>query len=725
MLLVVAMLPSCARNPETSSYEKAAQASHQRMIQELDQVEHSVNEENLYLGDGRLKETQKKVNELSPEASPEVRGTALGYLGWYQLCYGLESEAIASLEQARSFFARRPGERRHPELEVIEGTLTLAYIRLAETQNCCAQPNPDSCIFPVRGGGIHDRKEGAEKAFELLRQSISSRSPGEWVQYEEKWLINIALTILGRSTDEIPGAWRLPDPYINPEPSGFPEFENIAEKAGVNTFGLSGGAVADDFDGDGFIDLIVSQWDPAQGMKYFRGKGDNTFEEVTSHSNLESMRGGLNIKQGDFDNDGDLDLYVMRGAWMGRFGDHPNSLLRNNGVNGEGFVTFTDVTFAVGLGEPFYPSQSGDWTDFDLDGDLDLFVAGESKDDLVPCQLFRNDGTGEEGIPRFVDVAEEAGVQTFRYVKGAVWGDYDGDRFPDLFLSCLNNENVLWRNRGDGTFEDVTSSTGTAQPERSFPTWFWDYNNDGLLDLFVSDYSGLGAKTFLQAWGAPIRDPSLCRLYRNDGNGKFQRAEVAAGLVMPMNPMGCNFGDLTNDGYPDIYLGTGDTGVSAIVPNLLITNENGRFADRTVESRLGHLQKGHAISFADFDRDGDLDIFAQMGGAFRCDPYYDALFENPGRKGNHWLSIRLKGRDSNRFGVGSRVRVVVMENDEERSLYQWMNSGSSFGANPLELHFGLGKAREIERVEVFWPASGKTQVVRSVLTNERIVIEEE
>ncbi len=708
-----------------SAYEVAAQASHQRMLAELDGIEERVHSENAYLSSSDIDDTRKKLASLPTDAPLETQGAVLGYLGYFYLCYGMNREAIETLEKARSLHSNDTDLSKNPQLRRIEGSLILAYLRMAENENCCASANSESCIFPIRNEAIHTKTKGAENALELLKRSIVTREPGEQVQYKEKWLANLTLLLLGRSQEEFPESWRMTFGNREENSSEFPEFKNVAPSAGIDTFGLSGGAIADDFDGDGIFDLIVSRWEPDQGMKSYRGNGDGTFEDVTEDSNLGDFRGGLNLKQVDFDNDGDLDIYVMRGAWLGESGRHPNSLLRNNGVGPEGVVSFTDVTFAIGLGDEHHPSQTSDWADFDLDGDLDLFVGNESNAEESPCQLFRNDGLNENGIPRFTNITAEAGLTTFGIVKGAVWGDYDGDRYPDLFLSCINARNQFWKNLGDGTFADLTVQTGTAEPIRSFPTWFWDYNNDGLLDLFVSDYSGTGDKIFLNSLGIFPRDSEICRLFQNDGRGGFLRVERAVGLDVPMLPMGSNFGDLMNDGYPDMYLGTGNPDISSIVPNLLLSNEKGKFVDRTFESRLGHLQKGHAVSMADFDRDGDLDIFEQMGGAFRCDPFYDALFENPGGTGHQWLSVKLKGTKSNSHGVGARVRVVVSEGGVERSMYQWMNSGGSFGANPLELHFGLATIDSLERVEVFWPTTGKTQTVEGLVPDTRILIEEE
>lgn len=714
-------LPLCIASPEITAGDRDPDSSHERMIRELNRVARESSRNNPFLGIGPLLEARKTVEQLPANTDPLRRAHFLSVLGWEYLRHGDVDRAIETLERAISIVE----ETGFTGVTEAHRSLILAYFRLAENENCCARNTPESCIFPLEGRGVHQQRRGGERTLELIREVAPQLPPDTWLALELRWLANLAQMTLGQPLGELPEEWSLPEEAILPDDSNpFPRFRNVSAASGVNTYGLAGGAVTDDFDNDGDFDLVVSEWDPEKGMRYFENRGNMTFENRTAGSDLGRLLGGLNIKQADFDNDGDLDLFVFRGGWMRQYGRHPNSLLRNDGRIDGGGVRFTDVTFDVGLAQVHYPTQTGDWADFDLDGDLDLFIGNESGPGFeFPSQLFRNDGVGTERY--FVDVSREAGVETFRYVKGVTWGDYDGDRYPDLYLSCLGNPNVLYRNLGDGRFADVTESTGTAEPVRSFPTWFWDFDNDGNLDLFVSDYRGTADQVFRHARGMTRENPSLSRLYRNIGGGKFSRVEKETGLDMPMLPMGSNFGDLTNDGFPDLYLGTGDPDFSTIVPNLLISNENGTFHDRTVASRLGHLQKGHAVSFADFDRDGDLDIFEQMGGAYRVDPFYDALFENPGTKAP-WISIALRGKSSNRFGVGCRVRVIATTPDgEKRSTYQWMNSGGSFGANPLELHFGLGDATGVESVEVYWPMTNRVQVIEPVAMNQRMVIVEE
>ncbi|MDF1755065.1 MAG: CRTAC1 family protein [Verrucomicrobiales bacterium] len=712
----------------SDAYDRASKASHLRMKNELAELNRRMNGQNHYLGDADVIRGRKMLSQLPFTVPSGVRARVLSELGWAELRYGLEEEAIENLDLSTRMFRLTREGAESEYLKTTVGTLGLSYLRLAESRNCCAKPSPESCIFPLRGRAIHDDTTGSEKALKIFSSMALDPSFKEGARDEAAWLANIALMTLGRNLDELPAAIRLPELVTESEPEGMPEFLNIAPRAGVDTFGLSGGAVMDDFDGDGFFDLLVSEWDAGKSAKFFKNLGDGTFRDLSSAAGLEHSLGGLNMKQVDFDNDGDLDAYILRGAWLDKSGHHPNSLLRNDGVDPEsGAVKFVDVTFAVGLGESHYPTQTCSWADFDLDGDLDLFVGNETFGGVrAPCQLFRNDGPDQEGVHRFTDIAKSAGVETFGYVKGVIWGDYDNDRYPDLYLSCINEPNFMYRNRGDGAFENVTDKLNVSKPERSFPAWFWDYNNDGLLDIFVSSYDGIPAELFHFYRGMKIPLERQARLYRNDGRGGFQNLADSVGLNMPMLPMGSNFGDLMNDGFPDIYLGTGKPSYATIVPNILIANEKGRFTDRTRSSRMGHLQKGHAVSFGDFDRDGDLDVFEQMGGGYRGDPYYDSLYENPGNPENRWLSVRLKGIESNSFGVGSRVKVTSTIKGEKESFFQWMDSGGSFGANPLELHFGIpGQSNEPLTVEVFWPKTGKTQVMTDVAANRRIKISEE
>jgi hypothetical protein len=298
-----------------------------------------------------------------------------------------------------------------------------------------------------------------------------------------------------------------------------------------------------------------------------------------------------------------------------------------------------------------------------------------------------------------------------RYTKAICWGDSNGDGWPDLYVSNLDMKNRLYENRRDGTFEDVAEASGVEGPLASFPVWFWDYDNDGRLDLFVAGYDWHRGN--LAAVVASLLDlPGervLARLYAGDGKGGFRDVGPEVGLTTVSLPMGANFGDLDNDGWLDFYLGTGYPDYEAVMPNAMIRNVDGRgFVDVTIPGGFGHLQKGHAVTFADLDNDGDADVFEQIGGFYAGDRFANALFENPGF-GNRWISLRLVGVRSNRSAIGARIRVEVMDGGTLRSIYRWVNSGGSFGANPLCQTIGLGRAASLERVSVQWPATGETQ----------------
>ncbi|PYJ80508.1 MAG: hypothetical protein DME22_24045, partial [Verrucomicrobia bacterium] len=246
-------------------------------------------------------------------------------------------------------------------------------------------------------------------------------------------------------------------------------------------------------------------------------------------------------------------------------------------------------------------------------------------------------------------------------------------------------------------------------PRYSFPTWFFDYDNDGWLDIFIAGFGikdvGDIAADYL---GLPTK-AERARLYHNNHDGTFTDVTKAAHLYKVLLGMACNFGDLDNDGYLDFYIGTGDPDLSTLIPNRMFRNAGGKFfQDVTTAGGFGHLQKGHGIAFADLDNDGDQDIFANMGGAYTGDIYRKALFENPGNT-NHWLKLKLVGVKSNRAGIGARIKVTVETEAGQRTIYKAVNSGGSFGANPLRQEIGLGQAKSIKEVEIYWPSSGLTQ----------------
>jgi hypothetical protein len=188
--------------------------------------------------------------------------------------------------------------------------------------------------------------------------------------------------------------------------------------------------------------------------------------------------------------------------------------------------------------------------------------------------------------------------------------------------------------------------------------------------------------------------------------------------------MGSNYGDLDNNGYLDIYVGTGEPNYERVIPNKFYLNKSGySFLDKTTKYGLGHLQKGHGISFADLDNDGDQDIYAVMGGAYTGDFYPNALFENPGFE-NNFVYLSFQGVQTNRLGYGVRVAIQVKENGRTRSIHREVGPGGSFGNNPSRLEIGLGNATSIEKLEVFWPVSNHTMEIQEIeLNNHYRIIE--
>ena len=683
------------------------ETGHERMIVLLRELAARALEEHAYLEERTARGLRRELEELEAGAPPAVVLRLRYRLGEAELKLGRVEEAIRHLEAAKDLLDTASGGELEPGWNNrIRFRLGVAYLALYQARWCREPSSAERCIWPIRRGVGDDVTASAVRYLTEVLDASPRPSPA---QFAARWLLNIAHMAHGDYPNGVPRKWLLPLP-----PSGeFPRFEERASEAGVDVLSLSGGVVADDLDEDGDADLLVSVYPLSEQLRWFRNAGGLSFEDRTAGAGLTGITGGLNMVQGDYDNDGDLDVLVLRGAWAEDKGRHPSSLLRNNGDG-----TFTDVTFEVGLGDVHYPTQTAAWADYDNDGDLDLYIGNETSPRLVaPSQLFRNDGA------RFTDVAEASGVTNLAFTKAVVWGDYDGDGDPDLYVSNLRGPNRLYRNRGNSRFVDVAGSLGVTGPEASFPAWFWDFDNDGDLDLYVSAY--VATVAHLAAASAGVKLPmELARLYRNDGHGGFEDVAGPMGLARPSAPMGANFGDLDGDGFLDLYLGTGYPNFAELMPNVLYRNVEGRsFEDVTIPGGFGSLAKGHGVAFADLDGDGDNDLFEQMGGGLRGDLARNVLFENPGF-GARYLRLRLVGVRSNRAALGARIRIVVSEEGDERSITRHVSSGGSFGANPLAETIGLGQASRIERLEVEWPTSGFRQSFTGIPLDRDVVIVE-
>jgi len=573
--------------------------------------------------------------------------------------------------------------------------------------------------MPSQANGVHKSQRGSRKAAELLLEQLNEYPD----DLKARWLLNIAYMTLGEYPDRVPPKWLVP-PKAFESDYQIPRFYDVAGNLGLDLNSLSGGTIAEDFDGDGNLDIMISSLGVRDQLRFFHNNGDGTFTERTEEAGLPGETGGLNIMQTDYNNDGWPDVLVLRGAWFGVEGHYPLSLLRNNG-NG----TFDDVTEEAGLLR-FHPTQAATWFDYNNDGWLDLFIGNETTPgDTNRCELFRNNGDGT-----FTECAAAVGLDAIAFIKAVASGDYNNDGWPDLYVSSRGQPKMLFRNegpqdrdkspKGAWKFTDVAAQAGVTGPRYSFPTWFFDYDNDGWLDIFVAGFGikdvGDIAADYL---GLPTKG-ERARLYHNNHDGTFTDVTREARLNKILLGMACNFGDLDNDGYLDFYLGTGDPDLSTLIPNRMFRNAEGKFfQDVTTAGGFGHLQKGHGIAFADIDNDGDQDIFANMGGAYTGDVYRKALFENPGNS-NRWIKIKLVGVKSNRAGIGARIKVTVATGSGQRVIYKTVNSGGSFGANPLRQEIGLGQAGSITEVEIFWPASGTRQTFSRLLADHCYQIQE-
>ena len=533
---------------------------------------------------------------------------ALRYqIGHQLLLAGAGQEALQEFEAIEPTLAgltALPEDRKIQEAASLQGAIGIAALRLGEQENCVLNHGASSCLFPIERAGVHALQTGSRRAIEAFERQLAS-DPNN---LGAAWLLNLAYMTVGEYPDAVPPQWRIAPEVFRTE-HDIKRFPNVAVATGLDVVGLAGGSIVEDFDADGDLDIVASSWGLRDQLRFFRNDGTGGFADRTREAGLLGQWGGINLTHADYDNDGRPDVLVLRGGWLGDAGLHPNSLLRNNGDG-----TFTDVTEAAGL-LGFHPTHTAAWGDFDNDGLLDLFVGNEDwGPGTHPVQLYHNDGDGT-----FTDRAPEVGFGVLGMVKGAAWGDFDNDGRLDLYVSRFGKPNLLFRNDGPdpaGTwrFTDVAAAAGVEEPIFSFPTWFWDYDNDGWLDIFVGGWDGAPVDAVAARYLGVAHPDGTPRLYRNRGDGRFDDVTIEARLDRVLLAMGANFGDLDNDGFLDLYVGTGAPDLEALTPNRMFRNLDGRiFQDVTTSGGFGHLQKGHGISFGDLDNDGDQDVHAVMG----------------------------------------------------------------------------------------------------------------
>jgi tetratricopeptide (TPR) repeat protein len=639
-------------------------------------------------------------------------GQLLREIGLLELYDGRYPEAATWFQKALEI--TRP--RDIPERDRARAMALLGVVALRRSE---ARNDSDARIPSSGGETNHARlartREAAKKFTAYLEEW-----PGD---LRVRWLLNLAYRELGEYPENVPRAFLVPlDPIASTLDVG--RFEDVGPSAGLGARGpnTTGGTVFDDLNGDSLPDLLTTSLDAERGASLFINRGNGRFEDRSAGTGLEDQVYALNATHADIDNDGDLDVLFLRGGW-----ERPLrlSLLENRGDG-----TFSDRTVARGLAEPIATGAAA-WGDYDNDGRVDLFICGEfgspsgdsgsaRPDPRNRCRLYHN---GSDG--RFIDVAMTAGVVNERFAKGVAWGDYDDDGRLDLYVSNRNGHGRLYHNEGDGTFRDVAPALGLTGAGSGSACWFWDYDNDGRLDLYVSDDGTSLAEAVAAALDRPVGEVGRPRLYRNLGGDGFREVAREVGLDRPIPALGCNFGDIDNDGCLDIYVGTGWRSASGLIPNRMFKSvEGGRFEDVTLSSGTGHFRKGQSVSFADWDGDGDLDLFIGTGGVVPGDKSDNLLFQNPGH-GRHWLKVRLVGSKTNRAAIGARIRVDRNSADGgPRSIYRTLGNNSCLGGNCLVQSIGLLDATRVDAITVSWPSSRTSQTFRDIAADQMIEITE-
>ncbi len=474
---------------------------------------------------------------------------------------------------------------------------------------------------------------------------------------------------------------------------GFP-FEDVTDQLGVARWGGTGSVSFADLDLDGWDELV---WE----HKYFppniyRNVDGKEFRPISREALASPLASPIIFTPGDFNNDRLPDLFRHCCNYDST---GPTQLLENLGD-----LRFADVTESSGLAYDEGAGMVVAWSDYDLDGDLDLLIG----DAEGPSRLYRNEGSG-----KFEEVTEAAGVITPRSV-GLAFGDYDNDGWPDIWVLGWDSKK-LFRNNGDGTFEDVTEQAGIdpALGKKGYMAFFFDYNNDTHLDLFTGQYVvssderwGFGpictCSNLLADEGYSDREWKFATtIFKNNGDGTFTNIYEKSRFV-PLGMMGSNHGDWNNDGYEDLLMGAGGPYYQQAEPFLFYENNGDDTFDLiTPFEMLGLWGKGHGSAFADFDRDGFLDVATNNGGAAPGDIWPSLVLRNKGNE-NHWLQVNLRAEkaETNATAVGARVTVHADGMVQTKEL----QAGGQFGAtNSFTLHFGLAQAKKVDRIVVRWP----------------------
>ncbi len=479
------------------------------------------------------------------------------------------------------------------------------------------------------------------------------------------------------------------------------QFEDIAARIGIDKTSGGRGTAVFDYNNDGLLDLAITS--AFGGATLFRNNGDGTFTDVTVDTGLDTATNTFGIAAGDYNNDGFTDLYITRAGFYAGEG----MLFRNNGDG-----TFTDVTVEAGLEKVWGPAFSASWVDYDNDGLLDLFVAnnlGSLFERKTPNRLFHNNGDGT-----FTEVTEQAGLKTLWPTISGTWGDYDNDGRMDLFLSNGIGRSQLYHNNGDGTFTDVSERAGVNAMGFGSPAFWWDYDNDGWMDIGQFIWSDHDNVIYTMRNGEAPAGGQYMRVYHNNRDGTFTMMSKELGLNQCWGTMSGSFGDFNNDGNLDLALGNGSPKLDRLDPLIVFESDGEKFRNTSFAAGLPFTGKSHGVNIADLFGDGRLSIIVGAGGAYPGDLLTTSVYCPKTLPGNY-LNVRLVGVKSNRSAIGARITVEA----GGKMQYREVSGGSNFGCMPFEQHFGLAEIPVIGAVEVRWP-SGLLQRFEGLPINKTV-----
>lgn len=474
---------------------------------------------------------------------------------------------------------------------------------------------------------------------------------------------------------------------------------------------FSGGVAAGDYDNDGWVDLYVVRGDIGPNL-LFRNLGNGTFEEVSVNAGLSTAEGATSSGPifADFSGDGYLDLFV------GGTGKTAPRLYRNRGDG-----RFEDITPKYGISD-LNNSYSAAFGDYDRDGDLDLYVSHWTfSNNFDRNYLFENDGKGG-----FKDASIGAGLGHLIFADFTPnFADVNNDGWPDLLIAADFKHTKLFLNNQDGTFKDATDAS-VFTDENGMGAAVGDYDNDGDLDWFVTSiwdsrklYNDFN---YGKGSGDDLKSKSGNRLYRNQGDGTFEDVTDLAGVRKGFWGWGSCFADFNNDGHLELFHVNGfyrdesdNKSESLFIDDpvrMFVSNGDGTFTEQSQMLGLDDTSQGRGVSCFDYDRDGDLDIFIANFGA------PPRLYRNDGGNKQHYLGVSLVGELPNSEAIGARVYLTANGITQMREL----RAGSNFESqNPVDAHFGLGKATNVDKLRIVWP-SGKESVLLNVTVDQVIKI---